>query len=395
MQSTTNLKGNVWKTHLYQALLQSDNFYLPIIVLFWQAHDLTLSQIAILQSIFAIALFAFDLPSGYIADQWGRKKSLVTGAIAVALSMGVYIFASTFAHFVLSELLAAIGLAFISGADSALLYDTMSVLGRKRDYKRAWGASASYRLLAMAAFSIIGPLTVSTHVRMPFYIATLGMALLVIVAIALKEPDRKRAAETPSHLTNIWARIKYCLAENPRLRWLIIFTSLPFAFLGVGFWFFQPYFELIGVPLMYFGLLYAGFNVLTAFCARYAHAAQERLGKRTLLIGAVLLLGLSYILLGQFLTLAGLVFIFTQQLVRGVKESLFSDYLNEQTNSEIRATVLSTQSSLGTLFYAAMLPLFGMLADAHGVPFAFTAMGVGTLVVGILPLMQLKKYNVI
>jgi MFS family permease len=97
----------------------------PVIVLFWLSHGLNMTQVMLLQSIYAIGVIILELPTGALADFLGKKISLIIGSALFSLGMIYYGFSTQFWQFVTGELIAASGMAFISGADSSLLYEML------------------------------------------------------------------------------------------------------------------------------------------------------------------------------------------------------------------------------------------------------------------------------
>ncbi len=97
---------------------------MPIIVLFYQENGLSMQDVLLLKGIYSVAVVLLEIPSGYVADIWGRKKSLILGAIFGCAGFVIYSFSYGFSGFLLAELILGIGGSFISGSDSAMLYDT-------------------------------------------------------------------------------------------------------------------------------------------------------------------------------------------------------------------------------------------------------------------------------
>ena len=112
---------------------------MPIIVLFYEKHGLGLHDVFILKSVYSVAAVTLEIPSGYLADVWGRKKCLVSGCILFFIGYLVYSFTSSFTAFLGAELLLGIGQTLVNGADSALLYDTTVHYKRENEYLKYEG----------------------------------------------------------------------------------------------------------------------------------------------------------------------------------------------------------------------------------------------------------------
>ena len=112
---------------------------MPIIVLFYEEHRLGLQDVFILKSVYSVAAVALEVPSGYLADVWGRKRCIVAGCVLFFGGYLCYSLTSTFAAFLVAEILLGIGQTMINGADSALLYDTSVHHGRENLYLRYEG----------------------------------------------------------------------------------------------------------------------------------------------------------------------------------------------------------------------------------------------------------------
>ena len=79
----------------------------PVIVLYYLAKGLSFTQIMTLQSVAAISFFIFEVPTGVIADRWGRKLSLLWEVVLWAVSFLLYIIGSGFIIFIFAEITSA------------------------------------------------------------------------------------------------------------------------------------------------------------------------------------------------------------------------------------------------------------------------------------------------
>src|SRR5688500_12219147 len=92
-------------------------FFAPVLVLYLQSKGLTMAQILTLQSVFAFGMVIMEVPTGVVADRYGKRISLVLGSFFFTLGLIIYGVSGTFLQFIIGELCASIGMAFISGAD--------------------------------------------------------------------------------------------------------------------------------------------------------------------------------------------------------------------------------------------------------------------------------------
>ena len=138
---------------------------MPIIVLFYEENGLGLKDIFLLKSVYSIVLVSLDIPTGYLADAWGRKNCLITGCI-VAFGGSL---SSTFYAFFIAEILLGIGQSLVSGADSALLYDTMLHYDRENEYLKYEGKVTMIGNFSEAFAGIFGGLLATFSLRLPFY----------------------------------------------------------------------------------------------------------------------------------------------------------------------------------------------------------------------------------
>jgi MFS family permease len=104
---------------------------MPIVVLFYKENGLNVTQVFILQSVYSLSIVLLEIPSGYFADVLGRKNTISLGAILGFVGYAIYSVTSGFWGFFIAEVLLGFGQSMISGADSALLYDSLWMPGSR------------------------------------------------------------------------------------------------------------------------------------------------------------------------------------------------------------------------------------------------------------------------
>lgn len=385
-----HLAGNIPKIYAFHILVGLI-FPVPIMVLFWQQHGMNLTMVMVLQSLFALSIVLLEVPSGYVADILGRRQSLIIAGGFYCLAISVYSVGENFWHFLIAEILFAGAVSFVSGADSAMLYDTLQALGQQDRYQEVYGKLVFYEMCGYGAAQIIGGFLAKISFRAPFYATIPCFALALIVALSLREPPRKMLQAKHGYGRELVKILKYAFLEHPRLRSLILFSGVVMGFNSAAVWFYQPYFQLCGLDIAYFGVAFASFQVVSALSAKFAHHTEQRLGSKYSLIALVICSGAGYLLMGYGVFLLGFMFGYFHQFVRGFSRTVLTDYINQLTESDVRATVLSAQSLVMRLCYALLIPICGRIADVTSLEYALKILGAIVLISGGSMLVLLHK----
>lgn len=373
---------NIPKIYLFQIFKNAIVLAIPTVVLFWQDNGLSFVQIMVLQALFAAAVILLEVPTGYLADVAGRRLSMILSGGAMILAATVYGLGHNFAQFLIAEILIASSLALASGADSAIVYDSLKEVKREEEFKKIWGRCTWWMMASSAFFGLIGSFFAGISLRTPFFVAAIVSIVLIPIALSLYEPHHYRRVFKRNYLVEILETARTALVKNKELRRLIVFSAFIHFILQSAFWLYQPYIKAAGVDIVYFGAIFAAINIFAALVSNFTHAFERKLKPIYWLILMPVLVGGSYILMGLFVYAASVLLILAQQAVRGFSRVIFEDSINRLTDSERRATTLSLHSMAQRLPYALLLPLVGWATDVYGIAEAFIAMGVVGLAVG-------------
>ncbi len=367
----------------------------PVIVPFWQSHGLTQTQIFLLQSGFGLTLIAFEVPSGYVADHLGRRTSLIAGAVLLPAGFAVYSFATTFSTMLVAEMVLGVGASFVSGADSALAYDSLLALGERGGYRRFEAVTFTWSGSAEAVASICGGLLAVVSLRLPVVVQVGIYALLLPVTLMLTEPPRQRTTSARHVIRDVLRVTRYALHGHAEVKWLIYYAALVGTLTHTMVWLIQPFYALVGVPLGWFGVLWAAQMVAAAVFARYADRYERALGRRRALTTLLVVGVVAYALLGLFPVAWLLPVLLGFYFVRGVQTPILNDHVNALVDSDIRATVLSVKSLAQKCLYVVLGPLIGLVVDAHSLPAGLLFSGAMYGVLGVLVLLGMRRARVL
>lgn len=369
---------------------------MPVITLFYQIEiGMSMREIFILQAVFSVSMLLFEIPSGYFADKAGRRISIFLGAIFIVFSTGLYSIAQSFIQLAVVEVLLGIGFGFVSGADSALVYDSLLALGKTDEYKKIEGKMRALGNFSEGIASIIGGLLAVISLRLPLYMEFLVLIISIPIAFSLTEPRRHKYEIPESSIKDLKNIVTYSLHENKKIKWLILYFGFLSSATFIMVWFTQPYWKEIGVPLALFGVLWAALQFSVGIFSLLAHRCESFFGKGKLLILLLFLACAVYVIMGVFNSVWMALLIFVFYFIRGTHTPLIRAYVNELVDSSRRATVLSLMQFVFRIIFVIIGPLMGWAADLYSLSVALELSAGVFFVCGIIALLHLKKFKVI
>ena len=344
---------------------------MPIIVLFYEEHRLGLQDVFILKSVYSVAAVALEVPSGYLADVWGRKRCIVAGCVLFFGGYLCYSLTSTFAAFLVAEILLGIGQTMINGADSALLYDTSVHHGRENLSLRYERRITMIGNFAEAVAGIFGGLLAVYSLRYPFYAQAVVAFVGIPAAMALREYAPANKVQSPWE--EILRILKYSLVTNKKLCCNIMYSGIIGAATLTMAWFVQPVLMQLETPTEWYGIIWTVLNLTVGVAALYSDRVEQLFGMNKMNILILSVIAGGYVALAYNLTYAGLGILLLFYIFRGFATPILKGYINQMTFSEMRATVLSIRNFVIRLMFAAIAPFIGWLNDMYSLQVALLA----------------------
>jgi MFS family permease len=345
---------------------------MAIITLFWKDQiGLSLSEILLLQALFSLATLIMEFPSGYLSDRLGYRFSLNLACLFGITGWATYTFAGSFAGVLVAEIQLGISYAFISGADSALLYETLRHEGKEEEYAKHDGRMTAWAQAGEAAGAIGAGALYAWFPLLPFLLQIGVWISALIVCRNLKDiPAAKR--HTASHLREALGIARKAFLLKPGLRYSILLAAMLGLASFYPVWLIQPYMQSINVPLVWFGPIWAVANLCVSFGSLLSHRIQYHLGARgtSLLLLALIAIGYTGLAFNQLIW--GFSFYFLLTIMRGIQGPFLRLALQKQSERHERASILSLKSLTFRLGFVITAPLIGMMADRSGLSFCFT-----------------------
>lgn len=364
---------------------------MPIIVLFYKECGIDLADIFLLKSVYSIAMVSLEIPAGYLADIWGRKNCLITGCVLGFVGFTSYSFSDTFMAFLMAEVLLGFGQSLVSGADSALLYDTMIHYKKEECYLKYEGRVTMVGNFSEAFAGIFSGLLAASSLRFPFYAQSIVAFIGIPAAICLTEHAAKVKIE--NSFANIVKIIRYSLFTNKELCYNIMFSGIIGAATLTMAWFVQPLLIELNTPTSWFGIIWTVLNLTVGISALYSDKLDHYLGSQRMYALILFFIAGGYVAVAFNISYVGLVFLFLFYIVRGFATPVLKGYINQITFSEMRATVLSIRNFVIRLMFAAIAPFIGWLNDLYSLSTALLATAIIIFIPGILFLVLQWRYK--
>jgi MFS family permease len=371
------------RNYLY-AFFKNFAFFSAVLVPFFTDWGhISLFQVQLLQSWFSIWVFVLEVPTGAIADKLGRKYSLILGSLFIAVATIIYGSIPSFGIFLLAEFIFAIGYALNSGADQALLYDTIKSQGLEEKSKEIMGRSDALMLAGMMVAAPIGSvIAAKLGLNAPQILTAVPMLIAAALAWSIPEPTIHSGSESHRYLDIIKQGFRD-MRTNAVIRTLAIDSVIVSSAAYFVIWFYQPFLTQLGIPLMYFGLVHA--LLLTSEIVVLANfkILEKVLGVgKAYLKNSALLVTLVFVLAAIFpsvVTLALLIVIGGG--IGYTRATYIASIANKHIKSAHRATTLSSIGMLRRLALVPLNPAMGWVAG-YSLPLAF-------IIISIFPLSSL------
>lgn len=334
-------------------------------LLFWQAtwflffqSELSAAQAVLIYVFFDIATTLFEVPSGYMSDRVGRCFTLTLAALAGLLSALLQALGSEFWVFALAQVALGLHIAFISGTDSSLLYESLAEDGREHEIERHELRAWRFSFIALAISAVLGGVMALIDLRLTYFVTAVSFAIMLVLVLRFQEPTRRQP-----HISER-ARLSVLATSfrQPVLLWLFGLSGMMYVFSHLPLIFGQPFIlqALDGLGLavtapLVSGTITALMMILSVVTSWLAPTLRARFG----LAGILLLAFGMQIGLVAGLAGTGSAFAIALLLFRMVPDSFSRPFvlarIQPALQDDVRATYLSIQSLVARILFAASL----------------------------------------
>ncbi len=375
MDYKIQLKKNINKNYLY-TLLQNIDLTRGIWMIYLAGKGMSLTQLGLLETIFHITSFLMEVPTGAVADIFGRKASRVLGRVFSLVSVIILLAADSFLWFAISFVFTALSYNLESGAGDALIYDSLKEIGEEDKYMKVSGnKEVFYQAAGIMSFLVGGYLATKSY-GIAFTITIVIGAIALLQSFSFMEPSIGRKHQMEEKENVFIRQLKDSIGvvrNNPKIGSLIVFTEILLTFCTCIFFYLQNYLKSDGYNEAVIGIIYAAAYVASALVASQVHIIEKRIKEQGILL--IMPFVTAACLWGIALSSYHFIFFIILMITEEVVYIAMSDYINKMIPSENRATILSFSSMVFSFFMITLFPLVGLLGDRYSLSFAIKCLG--------------------
>lgn len=340
-------ESNIWKMYIFRFLKQFFFVSGVLVPFFMDWGQISYMQIMILQFCFMGFIFILEVPTGAFADRFGRKASLAASGLILTIAALTYASTPNFYIFILAEFLFALSVAFFSGADQAMLYDSLKLMDREKEAKIVFGKAQSFATGALIIAAPIGSIIAATiGLRYTMMLVSVPAFMGFLLALTLKEPasdsdikeDYLKVIKDGASYFRNHKVVKAMVADS------ISITVLSFMII----WTYQKVLLSLDVDIAYYGFVHAAMCVLQVIILNNFNSLERIFGSAGRYLKVSALITGIFMLMLAFSASAWLA-VLCIVLVAGfglTRETLYHSYMNHHIESKRRATVMSFVSMI-------------------------------------------------
>ncbi|MBL4694476.1 MFS transporter [Candidatus Gracilibacteria bacterium] len=340
-------------------------FFLPILALYYQGIVGSVQNVALVFATFSASIVLFEIPTGAIADLFGRRKTMIAGWALWFPALIILYYAQSLEGLLAFAILDGFSESLISGADRALLYDTLKADNQEHLHKKALGTYWASWPLGATFGAIIGGYLAQINLQTTISATLVTVVVATAIITLIKEPKYHKEENN-----NFFKHIKSSLlfVKSNRQVTLLFIGGMILWSVGESIHNLKPiFFEFKNIELIFFGYIMGIGMGLSSLGHYISHAVSDKFGNKRTLIFCTIMMGLGAILASYTPSLISAAFLLVGSLFFGIKNTIEEHLINIEIPSSKRATVLSLQSFVNHFSIVIVTPLFGALADLYSI----------------------------
>ncbi len=395
----------------FYGLLKNLRFFEPYMIIFFTMSGLSLFHVGLLYSIREIIVYIFEIPSGVIADRYGKKTELYACFIFYIISFIIFFFGTSFFVFAIAMFFFALGEAFRSGTHKSMIMAYLDHEDMKDSKSKVYGTTRSYSLIGSTIMSLISIVFVLylPEIKYLFLIAIIPYTLDLFLIMSYPQSLNERQDSNfnlKEFIKHNVESIKYAFSH-----WKVTGLLLNASSYQAGFKSIKDYIQPLIVSMalgvlvfdsfnqeehskIYIGVIYAVIYLVSAYASKQAHKVEKLGSPKKIVQFMWLLSGGLLIILSAFtesIFVVFIVFLFLYVFLN-IRRPLMVERLGNAVEKDKRASMLSVEAQTTSLLVALFAPLIGYIAD-HSMSLLFTLVGITMIMIFFASSIFTKRQN--
>jgi MFS family permease len=317
-----------------------------LVPFFTEWGGISFSRVLFLNAWYMLCVSCFEIPTGTVADFFGRKISMFLGSLVSILAIIVYVLYPNFYVFMAGETIWAVAFTLKSGASEALVYDSLKMMGQEGRAQTAFSRLESFKMAGILIGALVGSVIARYGgLKMPLISMIVPFSVSAVFVAMLKEPPAGEKAAKASYAQILKGGIDF-FARHRILKILTFDMVAIGSFTFLIIWAYQILLKEAGVDIIYFGMVHAMACLAQILVLQSFNRFEKYLGsKRRLLVATAVISGIGFIGLGVFNSAWATVTMIIVTAGFGLSRTpLYISYMNRFIPSDKRATILSATS---------------------------------------------------
>ena len=354
MKKDTFAAHNI-KYLFWSQLFGSIRFITPVLTLFYFSRGLDESLILLVMTFFSLGVLVGEVPTGIFADRFGAKRSFLVGSILGIGSHALLLWAYEPWIFFLSSALTGIAATFFSGADEALIYESLLLSNEEDRMDKAMGQIGSAKFLVTIIVVIIGAILAQDLSDNQFnrliLLSLFFMSIEFVLLLFIKNPPNQGV-----YTNDIRSQVKegfFAIKKHPQVLWMFLNITLVFIPATAIFEKFdQKLLVDAGLPVYLIGIVYAAAAIIGFIASRSIGWMTSKFNRVSLLFMTGLFAVAGLVVVALFTSHLGTILgvLLVLKLVSAIRYPVYSQLSNEIIPSNVRATTISLLSILDSGF---------------------------------------------
>jgi MFS family permease len=406
----------IWKFSFY-GLLKNLEFFEPYLLIYLMGTGLTLFQVGILFAMREIVIYIFEIPSGIFADHHGKKRELMICFTFYMISFIIFFIGTNFYVLSAAMIFYGLGEAFRSGTHKAMIYSYLEQKGWFEHKNFVYGRTRSFSLIGSSVSSFLSIIFILNlpGVRWIFLISIIPF--LIDFFLIWSYPDsldeRKESQLTVKGFFKESISQLKTVFGNSLLTKVLISSSLYDGIFKTIKDYIQPILKAAILTAaasglaslsadrkvkVYLGVAYGIIYIFSSAASKNVYRlnkyhSSDKLMSLSFDIAALLAILLFFSIKHNMMPVV-IALYFVLYVLKDARKTVVADVCGDHMNKHERATVMSIDSQLTSLFTIILAPLFGWIGDTFSIYMIFLFIGVISLSINRMLNISNKKRSI-